>query len=193
MMPESFLKRADTLLKSTISLGGIEQRFVERLRSLKEETTLVLTAHLLIEQVINDIHARFFVNPLNMDRLSFAASVRLLRAMNLVDPGVSESLLMLNDIRNGFAHSFSSLSGEILKLDKRRAFQKSCVGIKVPGINKSNYRELFLLWTSKIYVELIKARYLSSEIKRVMMSNDFTDLFSPIDLSDAVKEMNPRF
>jgi hypothetical protein len=191
-MPKSFLDRADPRIRGNSALETIEQRFIERLRSLKEETTLVLTAHLLIEQVINDIHAQFFVNPLNMDRLSFATSVRLLRATNLVDQEVSESLLMLNDIRNGFAHSFSSLSGEILKLDKRRAFQKSCVAMKVSGISKSSNRELFLLWTSKIYVELIKARYLASEIKRVMMSNDFTDLFSSIDMADAVKEMNPR-
>jgi hypothetical protein len=191
-MPTPFLARAIRRFEGKEALQTLEQRFVDRLRSQKEETTLVLTAHLLIEQVTNDIHAHFFVNPLNVNRLGFAGSVRLLRAINLVDPTICDALVLLNEIRNGFAHSFSSLSAEILKLGKGRSFRNSCSAFSIPGINKSSDRELFLLWTSKIYVELIKARYLSSEIKRVMMSNDFTDLFSPIDMAVAVKEMNPR-
>src|ERR1017187_1490927 len=102
-MPTPFLARAIRRFEGKEALHTLEQRFVDRLRSQKEETTLVLTAHLLIEQVTNDIHSHFFVNPLNFNRLGFASGVRLLSAINLVDPTVCEALLILNDIRNGFA------------------------------------------------------------------------------------------
>jgi hypothetical protein len=195
-MPTSFFERGFSRLSNLNALTTLEGRFETHLRSITDESALVLTSHLHIERLVHEIHGRYF-GQVSTDRLlvrmGFSRTLQLLRSTNIVKSALAEALGYLNEIRNGFAHEVTTLSAQIALLDKGRSFRNSCSSMSVARINTSSDRDLFIRWSAKLYIELTKSKFIASEMYSAMMTTDFIDLFNNVDVSQALSEPANQF
>lgn len=191
-MPDSFFKRGFNKFQNLQSLDTLEQRLEGHLQSLTDEIALVLRGHLYVERLMHDVLIAYFGRTNRLfpsDRPGFSSALTLLRVINIADQKVTEAAGYLNDLRNSMAHTVTTLTGEIDDLKGGRStFKNSCNAMKVPGINQSNDRQLFIHWVSKTYVELTKCKYMAIEIRSAMMKPDFINLFDSIDVGQALTD-----
>jgi hypothetical protein len=83
------------LLKKYLKLGKKHMEIQDQL----------LVTHLCIEYRINRIIEKRFKNPKALDRLNFFNKIRILDGLGLVDQDAIHDLIIINSVRNFFAHT----------------------------------------------------------------------------------------
>lgn len=82
----------------------------------RDEVSVVLKAHLFLEQVIDILLEDTLTNPEPVLQETFYKKINILYATGVITNELKEKLLFVNSIRNKFSHEFSySLSSEDIK------------------------------------------------------------------------------
>ena len=72
----------------------------------QDETSVVLKAHLYLEQVINEVIKKFTKNPEGFLNETFHKKIIFLYSIGAISKDFSNRLAVINNIRNKFSHNF---------------------------------------------------------------------------------------
>jgi hypothetical protein len=96
--------------------GPLGSEFLRRTYTPADPLVLVLTTHLIIEILLNEIIKKKFQNSaIILDDFSFSkfsSKIKILRAKNYLDEKLYSDLVLLNNVRNKFGHTLFYDIGE---------------------------------------------------------------------------------
>jgi len=147
--------RLDLLARGKFRRKPLGSQFLRLIVSERDALTLVLKAHLFVERFLEEILRRKFPGSevlFEEPSLSFRDKARVLRAKNYLDEHLFKDVILLNRLRNSYAHR---LNYDIGEFDVSRFYYCDILYEKVATSTPIARRHVNLCFLALVLYELL--------------------------------------